>query len=96
MLEYKIEELLDDKGIKEISECPQPTPYVIKYSKDIFPPRIKPKIEENIQEQIYKTSNEILKEYSKNETKESDMSNRITNKNEEELKVENEDKKYNS
>ena len=96
LLEYKIEELLDDKGSKDISESPQPTPYVIKYSKNIFPPRIKPKIEENNQEQIYKTSNEILKEYSKNETKESDMSNRITNKNEEELKVENEDKKYNS
>ena len=84
-LEYKIEELLDDKNSKEKKDCPQPTPYVVKYSKDIFPPKTKPKIEENSQEQFLKTSNEILKEYSKNETKESDMSNRIVTKNEEEL-----------
>jgi len=85
ILEYKIEELLDDKSSKENSECPQPTPYVIKYSKDIIlPSKIKPKIED--QEHILKTSNEIIKEYSKNETKESDGSNRIISKNEEELK----------
>ena len=86
ILEYKIEELLDDKNSKENSECPQPTPYVIKYSKDIIPIKNKPKIEENSQEQNLKSSNEILKEYSKNETKESDASNRIINKNEDEIK----------
>ena len=76
-LEYKIEELLDDKNSKENSECPQPTPYVIKYSKDFIPIKIKPKIEENSQEQIVKTSQEIIREYSKNETKDSDNSNKI-------------------
>ena len=76
-LEYKIEELLDDKNSKENSECPQPTPYVIKYSKDFIPIKIKPKFEENSQDQIVKTSQEIIREYSKNETKESDISNRI-------------------
>ena len=84
-LEYKIEELLDDKNSKENSECPQPTPYVIKYSKDILPSKIIPKIQDNSQEQNLKSNNEILKEYSKNETKESDISNRIINKNEVEL-----------
>ena len=83
ILEYKIEELLDDKNCKENTVCPQPTPYVIKYSKDIIPIKVKPKIEENNQEPISKKSNDNIKEYSKNETNESEMSNRIVNKNEE-------------
>ena len=79
ILEYKIEELLDDKNSKENRECPQPTPYVVKYSKDIIPHKLKPKMEDNSQENI----NENLKEYSKNETKESEISNnRVINKNE--------------
>ena len=40
-LENKIEELLDDKNSKENSVCPQPTPYVVKYSKDILSSKIK-------------------------------------------------------
>jgi hypothetical protein len=80
ILENKIEELLDDKNCKENSECPQPTPYVYKYSKDILFSKIKPKIEEQI---TTKKSNDNIKEYSKNETKESEISNRIINKNEE-------------
>ena len=40
-LENKIEELLDDKNSKENSVCPQPTPYVVKYSKDILSTKIK-------------------------------------------------------
>ena len=94
ILEYKIEELLDDKNSKENNECPQPTPYVIKYSKDIIPSKIKPKIEKNSQGKILQTINENLKEYSKNETKESDISNnRVTNKNEDELKNDNNNNK---
>ena len=58
---------------------------MIKYSKDILPSKIIPKIQDNSQEQNLKSNNEILKEYSKNETKESDISNRIINKNEVEL-----------
>ena len=88
ILEYKIEELLDDKNSKENNECPQPTPYVIKYSKDLMPSKSKPKIDENSQEKILKTNNDILREYSKNETKESEASNRIVNKNDEEIKDE--------
>ena len=80
ILEYKIEELLDDKNSKENNECPQPTPYVIKYSKDLMPSKSKPKIDENSQEKILKTNNDILREYSKNETKESEASNRICSK----------------
>ena len=82
ILENKIEELLDDKNCKENSECPQPTPYVYKYSKDILFSKIKPKIEEQITITT-KKSNDNIKEYSKNETKESEISNRIINKNEE-------------
>ena len=79
ILENKIEELLDDKNCKEDIEVPQPMPYVVKYSKDFLFNKIKPTIDE--QNQI--KNNDIIKENSKNETKESEISNKIINKNEE-------------
>ena len=79
ILENKIEELLDDKNCKEDIEVPQPMPYVVKYSKDFLFNKIKPTIDE--QNQI--KNNDIIKENSKNETKETEISNKIINKNEE-------------
>ena len=54
ILESKIEELLDDKNSKENSVCPQPTPYVIRYSKDIVSSKIEEKKKQNNQEIIVK------------------------------------------
>ena len=57
ILESKIEELLDDKNSKENSICPQPTPYVIRYSKDIISSKNKEKKNQNNQEIIVKKDN---------------------------------------
>ena len=85
LLENRIEELLDDKNSKEDKECPQPTPYVIKYTKDIIAVKKssnEPKIKENTYEKFYNIRNKKIKEYSKVETKETEISNKLI-KNEE-------------
>lgn len=60
-LENKIEELLDDKNSKENSVCPQPTPYVVKYSKDILSSKIKDGKNENEDKMLYSNLNEVIK-----------------------------------
>ena len=60
-LENKIEELLDDKNSKENSVCPQPTPYVVKYSKDILSSKIKDSKNKTEDKIIYNNSNEVVK-----------------------------------
>ena len=60
VLENKIEELLDDKNSKENSVCPQPTPYVVKYSKDILSSKIKDSKNKTEDKIIYNNINEVI------------------------------------
>jgi len=57
ILENKIEELLDDKNSKENSVCPQPTPYVIRYFKDIVSSKMEEKKNQNNQKKTIKKDN---------------------------------------
>lgn len=81
ILENKIEELLDEKNSKENSICPQPTPYVIKYSEDIPNFKYMEKIEKSNSKPI-KDENRVID------------NNRILNINEIETKKNNVNIKY--
>ena len=63
-LENKIEELLDDKNSKENSVCPQPTPYVVKYSKDNLSSKNKDSKNKTEDNNKYNSLIEVIKKHS--------------------------------